>query len=102
MGEHLERIDCAVESGRIVTPCSALESCITNRAAAISKKKGVALWTMVRVGAQQKTEISRVMVGLICDAHPNGILFSYCPFCGTSISAPFDGGEAEAEVSAHD
>jgi hypothetical protein len=34
-------------------------------------------------------EPSRSMVGLKCDAHKNGMLFNFCPICGTDISAPF-------------
>jgi hypothetical protein len=86
MSEKSEK--CVVVGGNFVEPCATLEECVNNSAPSFSTRKGVAVWNLCRHEGG-KLAPSRTFVGLICSAHPNGIAFNHCPFCGEDISAPF-------------
>jgi hypothetical protein len=83
-----KRETCFVRDGDFVEPCETLEQTINNSTPAFSNRKGVAVWNMMR-RKDGKSVPSRTFFGLICEAHPKGILFNHCPFCGEDISAPF-------------
>lgn len=92
MSESPEK--CTVRGGNFVIPCGTLDECVNNNTPAFSTRKGVAVWNRFRREGVSLVP-SRTFFGLICSAHPNGIAFNYCPFCGEDISAPFFTGDAE-------
>lgn len=68
-------------------PCTALrEVCDTN---GLSKKKGVYIPFFMNM----ETETSRQpYAALKCGKYPDGIVFGFCPFCGTKIHTGSDHG----------
>lgn len=86
---------CVVRDGLFVDPCDFLDEVIQNPTPGFSKRKGVAIWHM-RKRVEGKTVPSRTYLGIICESYPEGFLFSFCPFCGTDISAPFTDKEEAA------
>ena len=92
--DEIKRIDCFVRDGLFVEPCETLEEVVNNPTPAFSARKGVAVWNMIKRDGG-KAAPSRTFFGLICEAHPKGILFNNCPFCGVDISAPFSKKEEE-------
>ena len=69
--------------GNNLEPCDALsEACST---VALSKRKGVYIPTM----SNRKTgEMRQPYAAIKTPVHPDGIIFGFCPFCGTKIYAP--------------
>ena len=77
---------CSVREGNFVEPCTALSANTDNAFSAFSKAKGVTRWAYSDMTTH---EPSRTFFGVKTKAHPDGFLFSFCPFCGVDISAPF-------------
>lgn len=75
---------CSVKDGRFVLPCKGLSEIVQGQAA-FSKAKGIREWQYFKRGVGA----SRSFIGARSDSHPDGLLFNFCPICGTDISAPF-------------
>lgn len=80
------KVDCTVRDGRFVEPCDTLQELIDVMQPGFSRKRGVFLTSYTTLTTR---EPSRSFVGLKCDAFKNGMLFNFCPICGTKIDAPF-------------
>jgi len=81
-----EKHTCSVRDRRFVEPCDGLESLIDNIAPGFSRKKGIFSQSLSNFKTGEPT---RRMIGVKCEQYPNGLLFNFCPVCGTNISAPF-------------
>jgi len=77
---------CTVRDGRFVEPCVTLESMVEIPQAGFSRAKGIARWSYTNLATHKP---SRTFFGIKSKAHPNGMLFNFCPFCGEKIDAPF-------------
>lgn len=78
---------CKVVDGKHVVPCKRLWE--TGEASTpAGKRKGVFAWVYTDTKTGQK---SRTMFGVKSGNHTEkGLLFNFCPFCGTRIDAPFN------------
>ena len=81
-------VKCKVREGMFVEPCWALSDMVENNTPSFSKQKGVAEWKLTNIKTR---EPSRRYYGILSKAHPKGMLFNYCPWCGEQIDAPFAG-----------
>lgn len=87
------RTECTVRDGRFVVPCDILAKATDVYHPSFSKTKGL---FRVELFDRVKMEPSRSYHGVRTKAFDKGgILFNYCPFCGTDISAPFSPEEVE-------
>lgn len=86
-----ESKNCTVRDGKFVEPCQTLLDNVDVANAGFSKAKGIARWVSV---SMETLDPLRSMIGIRTKAHPNGILFNHCPFCGEKIDAPFNSGDA--------
>ena len=87
------REECHVRDGRFVDPCETLEKAIDNIAPSFSAVKGVAQWHMTNI---KERKPSRSFIGVKSKQYPKGMLFNFCPFCGTKIDAPFAENDEDA------
>jgi hypothetical protein len=87
------KTECTVRDGRFVEPCDALSELIDVDAPGFSRKRGVFQNTYTNMKTHGP---SRSFVGLKCDTYKNGMLFNFCPICGTKIDEPFASDNEEA------
>jgi hypothetical protein len=83
---------CEVKDGRFVIPCGGLDELVVGPAA-FSRARGVHVWDYYDMTTRVR---SRTFFGIKTKEHPDGMLFNFCPICGTDISAPFMTDEAPA------
>lgn len=83
---QLDKRDCVVREGMFVEPCAMLAEMTDTPNAGFSKAKGIARWHYTDMATRQP---SRTFFGAKSKEHPNGMLFNFCPWCGTKIDAPF-------------
>lgn len=86
MSDSARKIECTVRDSKFVEPCDALAELIDTHQPGFSRKRGMFQTTYSNIHTH---EPSRSFVGIKCDAYKNGMLFNFCPVCGTDISAPF-------------
>lgn len=82
-----DRVMCEIRDGRFVEPCATLEKA-TDRRASEGSRKGLVVWPLVNM---ETCEPSRTIFGAKTDEYPKGIIFNFCPFCGTQIDGPTQG-----------
>lgn len=82
-----DRIRCSVRDGLFVEPCETLARNTDNHAPGFSKAKGIFRQELTNMNTMKP---SRTYYGIKSKAHPNGLLFNNCPFCGERIDAPFN------------
>jgi hypothetical protein len=86
--DETRKIACTVSDGRFVEPCDGLAELVENPNSAFSRAKGITCWNYTNM---ETLKPSRRFYGVKSKSHPNGLLFNFCPLCGTDISAPFAG-----------
>ena len=75
------KIKCSVE-GRHVIPCEALDSACDGRST--GKTRGVFVWPLTNVATDKP---SRTLFGAVTKEHRRGLIFNFCPWCGTDLRA---------------
>lgn len=90
-------VSCTVRDGKFVEPCETLGTSIDNNVGSFSKARGVTHWHFTNLNTRQP---SRSFIGLRSKRYPKGMLFNFCPYCGTDISSPFQ--EKDEEDQQHD
>lgn len=102
MSEETERWECRVLEGKFVEPCIALSGFVEGQAA-FSRSKGIHVWSCYKFGGSGRGERTRTFYGFLNmgpkDRRKEGALISFCPFCGTDISAPFTPAEDAAATT---
>ena len=72
---------CILKPGPIIEPCKMLSE-MTEHSNGI--RNGINVWVYSKIPTGQ---VSRILYGIRDKAHKNGMLFNYCPWCGTEIGA---------------
>lgn len=74
---------CRVE-GSQVTPCAGLDSAteLGSPPPKTTKRTGIFVWALTNL---KTSKPSRTMYGAKTTAHPNGLIFNYCPWCGADL-----------------
>lgn len=81
----MKRKTCNVREGRIVEACDTLEEA-TEPGIPSKRGKGIVCWPLTNLDTGKP---SRTFYGAQSGKHaPRGIVFNFCPFCGTRIDAP--------------
>lgn len=96
MESAIPAADCIVRDGMFVEPCPMLAEMTDTPNAGFSKAKGIARWHYTNMTTRTP---SRTFFGAKSKAHPDGMLFNFCPWCGAKIDAPFATGD-EKEIAA--
>ena len=83
----VERVaECSVRDEKHVHPCSALSES-SEYGNPRGKAKGIFSWQLISMTTGER---SRTFFGVKSGHHvAKGIVFNFCPFCGTKIDAPF-------------
>ncbi len=76
---------CTVRDGLFVQPCDSLKEDAEGRVPT-GKARGIYWWDLTDLKTHKP---SRTFFGAKTSAHPKGVAFNFCPFCGTQIDAPF-------------
>lgn len=81
-----EVIKCSVRAGKFVEPCGLLREAAEKNTPS-GKRKGVFAWEM----STREEGPTRTFYGAKSGDHTeNGIVFSFCPFCGERIDGPVE------------
>jgi hypothetical protein len=86
---------CTIRDGSHVEPCVALSAACEGQKSG-GKSRGVFVWPLWNI---KTGEPSRTMYGAVTSNNPKGLIFNYCPWCGTDLTAanihPKNGGANE-------
>lgn len=81
---------CAID-GRHVIPCAALSEASEGTKSG-GRARGIYVWPLVNLDTHQPT---RTMFGAVTTANPKGVIFNFCPWCGSDLRASHGRGATE-------
>lgn len=71
---------CTIQGGRIIVPCKSLDEEVDD-IAPTGCRRGLYQWTFTN----RRTGAERTLFGLKTSHSPKGVIFNYCPWCGTDM-----------------
>lgn len=84
---------CRVEGMRVI-PCKFLQKASKGSIAA-RKSDGVFEWNFANLTSPERN--TRVMFGVRSGEYKKGLIFNYCPFCGSDLKESHPAAQQEGE-----